>query len=76
MDGKKGVGRGMEVVEEGDYILIATLTHAIRWAVTSATGGQSHKTVSTDRNRFEEKGGPKRNRVEALLLTSLPTPYR
>ena len=71
----------MEVVEEGDYILIATLTRALRWAVTSAIlmfkfGGQSHKTVSTNHNRFEEKGGPKRNRVEALLLTSLPTPYR
>ena len=33
------------------------------------------KTVSTNHNPFEEKGEPKRNRVEALLLTSL-TPYR
>ena len=32
-------------------------------------------TVSTSHNLFEEKGKPKRNRAEALLLTSL-TPYR
>ena len=37
--------------------------------------GQSHKTVSTDHSLFEEKGEPKQNRAEALLLTSL-TPYR
>ena len=37
--------------------------------------GQSHKTVSTDRNLFEEKGEPKRYRTEVLPLTSL-TPYR
>ena len=37
--------------------------------------GQSHKTVSTDHNLFEEKGEPKRNRTQILLLTSL-TPYR
>ena len=33
------------------------------------------KTVSTTHNLFEEKGEPKQNRAEALLLTSL-TPYR
>ena len=37
--------------------------------------GQSHKTVSTDHNLFEEKGEPKRYRTEVLLLTGL-TPYR
>ena len=37
--------------------------------------GQSHKTVSTNHNLSEEKGEPKRNGAEALLLTSL-TPYR
>ena len=35
---------------------------------------QSHKTVSTNHNLFEEKGESKRNRTEAPLLTSL-TPY-
>ena len=33
------------------------------------------KTVSTDHNLFEEKGEPKQNRTEVLLLTNL-TPYR
>ena len=37
--------------------------------------GQNHKTVSTNHNIFEERGEPKRNGTEALLLTSL-TPYR
>ena len=37
--------------------------------------GQSHKTVSTNHNLFEEKGEPKRYRTEVLPLTSL-TPYR
>ena len=36
---------------------------------------KSHKTVSTNHNLFEEKGEPKRNQAEALLLTSV-TPYR
>ena len=36
--------------------------------------GQSHK-VSTNHSLFEEKGEPKRNRAEVLLLTSL-TFYR
>ena len=33
--------------------------------------GQSHMTVSTNHNLFEEKGEPKRNRTEVLQLTSL-----
>ena len=37
--------------------------------------GQSHQTVSTNHNLFEEKGEPKRYRTEVLPLTSL-TPYR
>ena len=36
--------------------------------------GQSHKSVSTDRN-FEEKGQPMQIRTEVPLLTSL-TPCR
>ena len=43
--------------------------------VSIGSDGQSHKTVSTNHNLFEEKGQPKRNRTEALPLTSL-TPYR
>ena len=33
--------------------------------------GQSHKTVSTKHNLFEENGEPKRYRTEVLLLSSL-----
>ena len=43
--------------------------------VSVGSDGQSHKTVSTNRNLFEEKGEPKRIRTEVLPLTS-PTPYR
>ena len=43
--------------------------------VLVGSDGQSHKTVSTNHNRFEEKGEPKRYRTEVLPLTSL-TPYR
>ena len=43
--------------------------------VSVGSDGQSHKTVSTNHNLFEEKGEPKRYRTEILPLTSL-TPYR
>ena len=39
--------------------------------VSVGSDGQSHKTVSTNHNLFEEKGEPKRIRTEVLLLTSL-----
>ena len=39
--------------------------------VSVGSDGQSHKTVSTNHNLFEEKGEPKQIRTEALLLTSL-----
>ena len=43
--------------------------------VSVGSDGQSHKTVSTNHNLFDEKGEPKRYRTEVLPLTSL-TPYR
>ena len=43
--------------------------------VSVESDGQSHKTVSTNHNVFEEEGEPKRYRTEVLTLTSL-TPYR
>ena len=43
--------------------------------VSVGSDGQSHKTVSTNHNLFEEKGEPQRIRTEVSLLTSL-TPYR
>ena len=39
--------------------------------VSEGSDGQSHKTVSTNYNLFEEKGEPKRYRTEVLPLTSL-----
>ena len=78
----------MEAGEEGDYIPITTLSPQ-EWAamylkmgsderhfnVSVGSDGQSHKTVSTNHNHFEEKGEPKRYRTEVLPLTNL-TPYR
>ena len=43
--------------------------------VSVGSDGQSHKTVSTNQNLFEEKGEPKRYATVVLPLTSL-TPYR
>ena len=43
--------------------------------VSVGSDGQSHKTMSTNHNLFEEKREPKRYRTEALPLTNL-TPYR
>ena len=43
--------------------------------VSVGSDGQSHKTVSTNRNLFQDKGVPKRYRTEVLPLTSL-TLYR
>jgi len=39
--------------------------------VSVGSDGQSHKTVSTNHNLFEEKGESKRYRTEVLRLTSL-----
>ena len=39
--------------------------------VSVESDGQSHKTVSTNHNLFQEKGEPKRYRTEVLPLTSL-----
>ena len=46
-----------------------------RFNVSVGSDRQSHKTVSTNNNLFEEKGEPKQYRTEVLPLTSL-TPYR
>jgi len=45
-----------------------------RFNVSGGSDGQSHKTVSTNHNLFEERGELKRYRTEVLPLTSL-TPY-
>ena len=40
--------------------------------VSIGSDGQSHKTVSTNHNLFEEKGEPKRYRTEVLPPNALP----
>ena len=76
-------GRG----RDWDYIPIATLSPPLRMTkmgsdeshfnVSVGSDGQSHKTVSTNHNLFEEKGEPKRYRTEvlppALSFTARPT---
>ena len=63
------------------YTVTIRMTSVLRWAAIRAIlmfhncEGQSHETVSTNHNLFEEKGEPKRYRTEVLPLTSLP-PYR
>ena len=41
------------------------------FSVSVESDGQSHRTVPTNHNLFEEKGEPKRYRTEVLPLTSL-----
>ena len=86
MDGEKGV-KGVWRWGEREIIYLSLHCHhqndfcikmgsvESHFHVSVGSDGQSHKTVSTNHNLFEEKGEPKRNRAEALLLTSL-TPYR
>ena len=64
------------------YTVPTRIIPALRWAATRAifyvsvgSDGQSHRTVSTNHNLFEEKGEPKWYRTEVLPLTNL-TPYR
>ena len=84
-DGEKGGrgygGGGIGRLHSYRYAAVTTgMTSALRWAAMSAIlmfhncEGQSHKTMSTDHNLFEDQGEPKQIRTEVLLLTSL-TPY-
>ena len=87
-DREKGGAGGMEVGGGGerDHIPIATLSplrmiSALRWAAMTAIL-MFHNIVRDKVTRqcsqtttFDEKGEPKRNRIEVLPFTSL-TPYR
>ena len=85
-DGEKGGGRGDGGGAE-DIIHLSLHCHhqngfcikmgsdESHFNVSVGSDGQSHRTVSTNHNLFEEKGEPKRYRTEVLPLTSL-TPYR
>ena len=88
-DGEKGGGGEgvMEVGGERDIIYLSLHCHhqngscikmgsdESHFNVSVGSDGQSHNTVSTNHNLFEEKGEPKRYQTEVLPLTSLP-PYR
>ena len=77
----------MEVGGEGDYTYLSLHCHhqndcclkmgsdESHFNVSVGSDGQSHKTVFTNHNLFEEKGEPKRYQTDVLPLTSL-TPYR
>ena len=87
-DGEKGVkglwrwgGGGREIIflslhchHQNDFC-IKMGSDESHFNVSVVSDGQSHKTVSTNHNLFEEKGEPKQYRTEVLRLISL-TPYR
>ena len=87
-DREKG-GGGMEVGGGGEREIIYLSLHChhqndfcikmgsneSHFNVSVGSDGQSHRTVSTNHNLFEDKGEPKRCRTVVLPLTSL-TPYR
>ena len=85
MEGRRGGrgygGGGREIIHlslhchhQNDFC-IKMGSDEIHFNVSVGSDGQSHRTVSTNHNLFEEKGEPKRYRTEVLPLTSL-TPYR
>ena len=76
------MGGGGERLYTYRYTVTTRMILAFRWAamrgifnLSVGSDGQSHKTVSTNHNLFDEKGEPKRYRTEVLPLTNL-TPYR
>ena len=86
-DGEKGGGKGVWRWGKRKIIYLSLHCHhqndscikmgsdESRFNVSVGSDGQSHRTVSTNHNLFEEKGQPKRYRTEVLPLTSL-TPHR
>ena len=58
-----------------NYSCIKMGSDESHFTVSVGSDGQSHKTVSTNHNLFEENGEPKQLRTEVLPLNSL-TPYR
>ena len=82
---EEGGEGGMEVGVEGDYLslhchhqndsCIKMGSDESHFDISVGSDGQSHKTVSTNHNLFDEKGERKRYQTEVLPLTSL-TPYR
>ena len=79
-DGENG-GKGVwswgerEIIHTYHYIVTTRMTSALmggeesHFNVSEGSDGQSHKTVSTNHNLFEEKGQLKQYRSEVLPLT-------
>jgi len=76
----------MEVEEEGDHIYLSLHCHHQNDSGIKMGSDESHFNVSLivrdkvtrqcpQTTTFEQRGNPKRNRTEVLLLTIL-TPYR
>ena len=86
-DGERGGGEGVWSLGKREMIYLSPHCHHqndsrikmgsddSHFNVSVGSDGQSHKTVSTNHNLFEEKGEPKRYRTVVLPLTTL-TPYR
>ena len=76
-----GGGGGLEIIylslhcHHHNDLCIKMGSNESHFNVSVGSDGQSHKTVSTNHNLFEENGEPKRYRTAVLPLTSL-TPYR
>ena len=85
-DGEKGGGEGVWRWGEREIIYLSLHCHhqnnsCIKMGsdeshlnVSVGSDGQSHKTVPTNHNLFEEKGEQKRYRTEVLPFTNL-APY-
>ena len=86
MDGKKGVGvgRGYGGGGRGSLYTYRYTDSCIKMGsdechfnVSLNVGDKVTRQCPQTTTVLKRKaGGPKRNRIEALLLTSLPTPYR
>ena len=66
----------MEVGKDGGREIMYLSLHChhqneSNFNVSVGSDGQSHKTVSTNHNLFEDKGEPKRYRTDVFPLTSL-----
>ena len=86
MDGEKGGGGGVGVWRWGKRESIYLSLHChhqndscikmgsyeSHFNISEGSDGQSHKTVSTNHNLFEEKGEPKQFRTDVLPLNALP----
>ena len=82
MEGGGGGGVGREIIylsvhyHHQNDSCIKMGSDESHFNISVGSDGQSHRTVSTNHNIFEEKGEPKRYRAEVLPLTSLTRPNR